>query len=325
MNDSPLLLQFKSASINPLWGNNELTLSNLSLTVVFVIISGFIFFKASYAELEFSIINLVIIMLLLDGIYYMRNIGKTTALSKRYFNKQKIKEHFLGKKSYSSSFIDQQSNIGFVNNNHKHGIMTNFEAKIEKNYILLSVLDLQQNTFLQANIDKYGSVNYAVTNETINLIKSVDLHLKGLGYFNKKYNVENIAYLQEKKNDLFPIVGLSIMNYTTKLNSLSQIVDQGVLDGYLSKGISVHDKNALLAIIKSDLDYERTSVFIRHFILDDMRQQNIIDNYSRDGLNVEHTLNDITAHFFSKMPITQYKFNNSGKTREEFLKQLEMS
>jgi len=49
MKMSPLS-QFDVISIIPFWiGNNELTLSNLSLTVVFVIIFGFIFFKASYA------------------------------------------------------------------------------------------------------------------------------------------------------------------------------------------------------------------------------------------------------------------------------------
>ena len=49
MKMSPLS-QFDVISIIPLSvGNNELTLTNLSFTVVFVIIFGFIFFKASYA------------------------------------------------------------------------------------------------------------------------------------------------------------------------------------------------------------------------------------------------------------------------------------
>jgi len=51
MENSFLLSQFRGKSIKPSFeGNNELTLSNLSLTVVFVIICGFIFFKASYAD-----------------------------------------------------------------------------------------------------------------------------------------------------------------------------------------------------------------------------------------------------------------------------------
>jgi len=49
MKMSPLS-QFDVISIIPfLLGNNEFTLSNLSLTVLFVVVFGLIFFKASYA------------------------------------------------------------------------------------------------------------------------------------------------------------------------------------------------------------------------------------------------------------------------------------
>lgn len=50
MKMSPLS-QFDVISIIPIWiGNNELTLSNLSLTVVFVLILGFVFFKFIYSN-----------------------------------------------------------------------------------------------------------------------------------------------------------------------------------------------------------------------------------------------------------------------------------
>jgi hypothetical protein len=43
------LSQFDVISIIPLWiGKNELSLTNLSLTIVFVLIIGIIFFKVLY-------------------------------------------------------------------------------------------------------------------------------------------------------------------------------------------------------------------------------------------------------------------------------------
>jgi hypothetical protein len=299
---------------------------NTGLVLVFFSY-GLLLFSGNFC----SFFSFIIFALIFDNILYMRNIN-VNVLSKRYFTKKTIKNQFFGKRSYLDMNDDNNSVI--FANRHKHISVTSFEAQIEKNYILSSALELGSNSFLDVSIDKNGEIHYGATKETIDLIKLIDHVLCSSKYFGKKFicaeskeleSVYNNNVVLSKKAEL-PIVGLSIMNYTTKFNPDLQLVFSNVIkNDYLLKGIALHGNNALLGIIKNDLDYARIFFLVNHFFSHDLKQQQLIQNYAKTDVNIEEIKNNQTIKLFSKMPIAKFEFNNTAKTKEEFLSKLLLS
>lgn len=298
--------------------------------------TGLVLVFSSYGLMLFSenfcsFFSCIIVALIFDNILYMRNIN-VNVLSKRYFTKKTIKNQFFGKRSYSD-MSDDNNSIVFTNG-HKHITVTSFEAQIDKNYILSSALELGGNTFLDVSIDKKGEIHYGATKETIDLIKLIDHVLCSSKYFGKKFICAESKELElaynnnvvlSKKVEL-PIVGLSIMNYTTKFNPDLQLVFPNLIkDDYLLKGIALHSNNALLGIMKNDLDYARIFFLINHFFSYDLKQQQLIQNYAKTDANIEEIKNNQTMKLFSKLPVTKFEFNNTAKTKEEFLNKLLLS
>jgi hypothetical protein len=330
MDNLLLLSRSKSISVTPLIGNNELKLSNSTYAVVFVIIFGFIFFKASYAGLDVSITNLVTVALLLDSVCYMRNIGKTSALSKRYFTKKTLKDKYLDKKFYSANFLPQKDSLT-VHNKHKNLFVTDFEGQISKNYILSSSLQLQDNTFVEFSYDANGNIHYSVKTKTIDFLKLIDKYLfeYKFEYLNKLSNLQSNkpSYnsidkpMIAAKDDYLPMVGASISNFTTKYNSQLQIVQAGIIKNeYVEKGIFLHAKNGLLAVIKNDKDFERLFFFIDKFVSYDLKQDKLIAQYS--NINPQEIYGQQTKKLFSEMPVIINKFNVKVENKGEFLRQL---
>src|SRR5688572_7611161 len=128
----------------------------------------------------------VVLSQIFDNIIYMRNVGNAGVLAKRYFNNKTIKEHFLNKRSYSSNCLNNQQIMDDITSYHKNGVMVSFEAKMSKNYILASALELQENTFVKVTTNNNGEIHYVITDETLKLVKSIDLLLKKMGYSFKK-------------------------------------------------------------------------------------------------------------------------------------------
>lgn len=273
----------------------------------------------------------MVIIQIFDNFLYMKNVS-VILLSKRYFTKKTIKNQFFCKKSYSRMYNEGGVNINA--GDHLHLDVTSFEAHLEKNYILTNALELKSNTFFDVFVDNYGEVKYEATKETIDLIKLIDYILCSSGYFGKRFkcvdsdkleHIYNNGIVLSEKTEL-PVVGLSIMNYTTKYNPLLQLVDSAVIrNDYLSKGIALHGNNAMLGVIKNDLDYARMFFFINNFLSYDLRQEELLKKYGKKDLNINELANDVTKKLFSKMPVTKIGFNNSGKTKEEFLTQLTLS
>jgi hypothetical protein len=261
-------------------------------------------------------INSMAATLMSDNIMFMMT------LAKRYFTRKSIKNKYCAKRSYAMDGKSTNEELDKNLKGHKHVIVDFSETKIKDSEFLEKFYD---NTFglLSTNGESF---NCDVTKETIQLEQNLDSELVNQQADAMVVNTKEMALIKTSILPSVPALVVIIFNYTTAPNKITQVVQPGAIEtGYLKKGISIHDKNALVAIIKSKHDFNRVINLVERGIKPAVEQTNIIKEYSSGGLNVEQITAEQARKFASGIPTAYCKFDARSETKVEFIKRLKQA
>lgn len=187
--------------------------------------------------------------------------------------KKKIEQKMVIKKRYFNNFYDKDDVFDYAKD-HKHQTCQSFRFEsdkiVDQTFFIKKVFMKEEKIeiYKQEKTELNILTKFNIDTKKLEIIEDIK-DLEKIVSKNKKLNYfkDSSIYLNYPKklrlSDSFSIKGIDLnktlqvsqgivfSNYTTSKNKSISIVEKDILDGYLRKGISLHDENHLAMVARN--------------------------------------------------------------------------